>query len=204
MALNPDEYWYYNIYFNQYDKVIEFVLKYDTLYMKQLQKKKFPPYDNMTKNLFVESRKTRVLIYNQINESINLSDEDKDFLILHFDHILSWADGKDSLIETLNSRANTFIKKYPDSKYYKYVNDFIGFSVKTSKWNFSAEFFIGVGSSTDKLKKSFTKILPFGITFDFKYKDFVIRLINTIGCLRTKDSIVTNVAVWKKSSLARF
>jgi hypothetical protein len=203
LPLFPQERLLYYYWIRQYDQVINFIPNYDSLYVSQLKKKKFPPFDDITNKIVDQLRLERNSIYDEISSIDKYGDEDKDFLTLNFDQLLSWGMGKDIAIDGLNERVSNFLKKYPESKHNKYIKDHIGIDFKTSKWNFSGEYFSGFSFYNDKVGKSLYPVIPVGITIDVRYFHFGIRIIDYIGFSKTKDTIYTKKATWRKNASAR-
>ena len=128
---------------------------------------------------------------------------EKDFLLLHLDHLLIEYEKDEISQDSLNSYSDIFLEKYPNSSFYSLVKEHIRFVVKPSDWGFAFEFFTGYGVFTDQLYENFDNNVPFGIAFDVQYKNYVLYLRNYIGFGKTSRDIDFNGSTWNSGDQTR-
>ena len=160
-------------------------------------------FDDMVFCMVDELRTVRTLIYEQISRDARYSAEEKTFLKLNFDQQLTWGKGKDEVVDEQNEHVQSFLLKFPGSKYEHYVKNYTGVEFEEKKFRFSAEYFMGIGAYNGKMGKVLQPVIPLGISFDLKYKHFNLRIIDYIGFSITRDTINNYEQTWRRNAAAR-
>lgn len=197
----PAEKWLLFYWTEQYENVIEGVLKYDYAYVEMIYSKIRPPEDLLLVKLIYILKEQNINIKNQIRIS-GLSQEEKDFLLLNLDYLLMDYDSN-SAQDGINVTANNFLNDYPSSKFNNYIRSYVRNEYIPSNWGLAFEFFSGYGIFTGDLNKNFTNNVPMGIAFDISYKRINLFLRNYIGFSKTTDSIPFKSGVWSNNSQVR-
>lgn len=200
-ALYPSEQWFIKFWTKDYERLISEIRQYDSIYPK-LQKKVQPPEDNLYMMLREKTYNQRKLMIKNIEES-SLPEQDKDFLILHLNACLMNKDTNDLTQYTLNSEADNFILKYPESKMIDFTRKYIRYKLVPSKWGFTFEFFSGYGIFSGSLKNHYINNIPMGVAFDVYYKNLVLYLRDYIGFSKTRHDFTNGNVVWEKKSQVR-
>jgi hypothetical protein len=136
-------------------------------------------------------------------KSAELSDLEKDFLILNLNYYNSLREPEEVNREKLNELANVFLNKYPQSLYENYIRDNVRRVFVLSKWGFGMDFFTGYCVLTKDLSKNFNNPVPIGIAFDISYKRLVLYLRNFIGFSKNKNDITYTNGIWSAGSQVR-
>ena len=200
LAFFPDEFVLYNYWLGNHETLKRWILKLDTNYIEKALKKKLPGgwWKDFDKMMYVLQER-RPMVQQQIDRS-GLSAEDKTFLMLNFDQLLSWSFTKYGKTDSLNWWASAFLKDYPSSLYASYVQHHIGVELKTSKhWSFSAENYAGVSAFSGRLSGIFYPSILFGVKFDFRYNRLLLHLNDCLGFGNNSDSIVNGKKTWQKN-----
>jgi len=201
IALYPVEQWLIKFWTKDYDKLIQSVKQYDSIY-PSLQKKVHPQEDDLYMKLKEKSYKQKLTMVNSINNS-SLTQQDKDFLILHFYSCLLSTNSKDITQDTLNYLSDNFIRKYPGNGLIEFTRKYIRYKLIPSKWGFTFEFFSGYGIFTGNLRTHYSDNIPFGVAFDIYYKRYVLYLRDYIGFSHTNHDFTDKNEVWTKNSQVR-
>jgi hypothetical protein len=138
-------------------------------------------------NLVVyELVKQRLLIIKSEIESSDLNSMNKDFLFLILNDIDSNEINEAQAQNKLNSMADEYLSKYPNSPYDYYIRHYCRYVYKPSDWGLGFEFFTGRGYFTEELSKKYTTNTTIGIAFDIYYNRSVLYLRNYIGFNKTR------------------
>ncbi len=207
----PLEYWYILYWTKQYNELLADFSKADSLnnkragqtgYRNDLMLKIQPPEDLLLKNLYDKS-KDSIFELDSFVDNSSLQQEDKDFLKLRLQYLISAQKPAESSQDSLNMIANQFLKTYPNSHYATFVRKHVRYEFVPSKWGFVFEFFSGYGFLNKELEKNFTNPIPIGIDFDIYYKKVALYLRDYIGLNKTKTDIPYPNGVWEKGSQVR-
>lgn len=201
LAFFPDELVLYNYWLGNYDTLKRFILKLDSNYIEKSLKKKLPRnwWKDFDKMVYVLQER-RPLVQQQIARA-GVSTEDKRFLMLNFDQLLSWSYHKYEKTDSLNGWASTFLKDYPSSTYAAYIKRNVGVELKTSKhWSFSSECYAGVSAFSGRLSGIFYPTVLSGIKFDFRYNRLLLQLNDCLGLGNNSDSVVSGEKKWQKNT----
>lgn len=191
-----------NYYFKEYADVKVEVITYE---LKQLagSQKIYPKKDYLVVKLLEKSKQNRARVIKDIYAS-ELSDLDKQFLILNFDYLIS-GDENDSINQDyLNEKSNIYLTNYPNSQYEEFVRKYIKYQLVPSKWGFGFEFFLGYGAFTQEIADNFSNQGAFGITFDVAYKKttFYFRGYLGVGRLNKPIASPNRDLIWEEGSRA--
>jgi len=190
---------YYSL--RDYRNILQSMLQYDSSYFVGFNKKIRPAPDDLYKKLVEQSRE-KLTVLNLDIELSDLSNDEKDFLKLNLKNSL-WSKYDNFILQdTLNSNADTFLKKYPQSRYYKIVRKDIRYVIKPSG-GFGVEFFSGYGFFTGQLANQFNNNVPLGVAFDIYFKKIGFCLRDYIGFSSTLRSIQFTNVIWVKGDQVR-
>ena len=186
----------------QYDKVINDVIHFDSVFVAHMVRKIRPLQDLFLVKLKEKIREQKMEIISQI-ETSKFNETDKEFLKLNFESLLTDDQDQDITQDYLNKSADQFLLYHAKSKYEGYIRKFIRYEIKPSEWGLGFEFFSGYGVFTGNLQKNFKNNVPIGVAFDILYKNFALYLRDYIGFSRTNDSIAFPSGTWEKNAQVR-
>ena len=111
-------------------------------------------------------------IRNNINNS-NLTDEEKDFLLLFYDYFFTINDLRNFEQEQkMLADARLFNAKYPASKYLNFVNRYINIEYQTRDWGVAGYFTLGTNLFTNNLQNYFHNPLVMYLCLELNDKRF--------------------------------
>ena len=202
LALYPSEYWLLLYWTTDYEELLHSITNFDNEDWEKMSRQIPPTYDR----LFAKLRESTLNSVDQVKNRLiaaDLEPEDQDFLLLYLEYLLT--NNEDVLQEqkTINSLADEFLARYPNSAYETYVRENIRYIFVPSKWGFAFEFFSGYGLFTESLSEDFENNVPMGVAFDIEYKKFTLFLRNYIGFSFTKKELPYDTKVWKEDSQVR-
>lgn len=187
----------------EYEELITFMKKINSTNSSDYQHQIKPLNDLLFDKLIEKSMESKFTIENSVHNSIQ-SNEDKDFIILLFNYILSLKTEKVITQDKLNIMADAFLIKYPSSNFVDFTRTQIRYKFVASKWGLTLDFFSGFCSLTKDLSNKFTNPIPFGVAFDIKYEDIVIYLRDFIAITKTKKDIQIKNTTWNKNKNSLF
>ena len=161
-------------------------------------RQKIKPAEDLLLEKLIEKTRNSIDALEANIQSSDLMPVDKDFLSLHLKFAATAGHVNQSDTDSINVLANNFLGSYPDSKYEKFVRQYIRYELTYSKWAFTFEFFGGYSVFTGDLNNTFNNPIPIGIAFDVYYKRWVLYLRNYIGFSKTKVDIPYKYGVWNK------
>ncbi len=201
LALFAVEEWMIQYQTGQFRGVIVRALQFDSLYHAQ-RDQVFPQPDDLYKKLSERTTSQYPRIVNSIKNAA-LTDEERDFTILHFSALLKHQEVKEVTQDTLNRLADHFLFAYPASPLAHYVRVYIRQRYAPADWGFAFEFFSGYGFLTGHLHEHYTNTVPIGVDFDISYKNLVLYLRDFIGFSYTQHEFNTKSAKWPKHAQVR-
>lgn len=169
----------------------------------------YPPRDQ----LFYKAKEIVTKKYRIVEEQIQaseLSDEDKDFLVLTLKTLLIHEAGYpiDSQYyfsqDEINSEANFFLSAYPNSIYSSEVKKIIRNEYKEGKWGGSWDFYSGYGIVTSTLSDTYKNPIPLGFSLDLSYANFILRGYVTAGFSSLKKDMDYSIGTWEKGETMSF
>ncbi|WP_324721514.1 hypothetical protein [Salinimicrobium sp. HB62] len=202
LAIYPGENWLLLYWTGEYEELLNAVISFDENAMNKLILQIKPEHDMFYAKVQQKTFLNKPVLKWEIERS-KLSDVDKDFLVLYLEYLLSNPEDSNNEQERINSLADNFIAKHPNSDYIDYVKENIRFRFVASNWGLAFEFFSGYGFLTGNLSNSFKDNIPMGVAFDVEYKKWTLYLRNYIGFSSNKEERPFNGGVWEKDSQVR-
>lgn len=199
VVLYPSEEWMLLYWTEEYYGLMDSVLEFSDEDYSELQRKILPLQDNLYLKLMEKSMDSIEILESRIIES-SLEEEEKDFLILHLNYMVSGALLNVISQEDINEMAEIYLDKYSAGKYQEYVRNNIRYRFKSSDWGFGVEFFSGFGMFTGELGDQYNNHAPLGVAFDLEYKNFTLFLRNYIGFSKTLKDREYDQGVWEKGA----
>lgn len=185
----------------EYDELQYSMQQTDDKEIDKMRLKIKPAADDLESGVLALVRKNRLNIENDLRKQV-ANAENRDFLILNLRYMIAGRDYPDITRENLNADADTFLLKYPDSKYAGYTRQYIRYKMVKSNWGYGFEFFSGYGIGTGNLYNNFHGHVPLGVAFDVLYKNWTLYLRDYIGIGSTYADIAVNGVVWPKATKA--
>jgi len=185
----------------EYDELQYSMQQTDEKAIEKMKLKIKPAADDLELTVLALVRKSRLNIENDLRKQV-VNAENRDFLILNMRYMVGGKEYPDITRESLNANADTFLLKYPETKYSGYVRQYIRYKMVPSKWGYGFEFFSGYGLGTGNLYNNFHGHVPLGVAFDVLYKNWTLYLRDYIGIGSTYSDIAVNGTVWPKSTKA--
>ncbi len=179
-ALYPAEQWLIQYWVQDYQDLCKRLEAYDKTQASNYSDKTRPEPDSLYYKLIEKSRASSDHLIAQINQS-DLNSEDKSFLVLSFKNIIADLYSNPYLQDSLNTEADVFIEKHPESRYKNYTKQYVRLKYQPSIWGFAFEFFSGYGIFTDQLSEYYNNPVPIGLAFDICYNKVELYLRNYIG-----------------------
>ena len=202
ISVYPGEEWLISYLLLDYEKVLNGIKTYNLGFENTLYTKVHPDEDFIFQKLKEQISSQLLLIKNQIRTS-EFNSEQKEFLELNLDYLLTEVNYLNDNQTELNGLANNFLSRYPKSEYENYIREYVRYEMKVSKWGLGFEFFSGYGSFTNDLADKFKDNIPIGVAFDISYQNIVLYLRDYIGFSRTVDSISFGSGTWRKNAQVR-
>ncbi|QCR21429.1 hypothetical protein [Pontibacter sp. SGAir0037] len=202
VAFYPLEKWLLYYWTEQYPLVLQDMLMADSILVSVSRTRIRPRQDVLAEKLlsYLMGKQAEAKLKIQLSD---LTDAEKNVLILNLDYLLSDTEQTPDVQEDLNRQAEQYLAAFPDSKYNPYVKSYIRFAFKPSTWGFAFEFFSGYGSFTENLETNFNNSIPMGIAFDIFYNRWGLYLRNYIGFSKTKNALPFPDAIWSDGAQAR-
>ncbi len=195
------EQWYLDYWTKNFNHLIQTSMRYDSI-SSSVQNKIRPSEDYLYFKLQQKLYLQKQTIVNSIKES-DLTQSDKDFLVMHLFNCLITKDTKDITQDTLNILADDYIKKYPNNEHIGIIRKYICYKLIPSDWGYAMEFFSGYGVFSGNLKNHYSNNVPMGIAFDIYYKNLVLYLRDYIGFSSTKHDFTAYGEQWPENSQVR-
>lgn len=201
-TLYPIEFWLLSYWLQDFNAILSSVRerKTDSLYNKRDVVKIPPQRDYLTIKLLERSGEEKDQIIKRTKEA-DLSNEEKDFLLLHLDYLLNNT-GQDSVQEKLNQMADDFLTRYPESDYASFAKTYIRIRYTVSDDGYALSFFSGKFLFTGNLTDHYRQPTLFGLSFDGIRNRWVYQLNITLGFCKTKKDMPARDEVWPQGSKA--
>ena len=201
-AFYPAENWLLMYWTEEYDELLTSVINFGEQEIQEFETKIKPDPQMFFQKVRLESINSLPQLKYRLHLS-DLSEEQKDFLLIYLNYLLSDSDFPPNGQEELNSMADEFLEKHPDSDYENFIRENIRFKYAPSKWGLAFEFFGGYGAFTGGLTNHYKNNFAVGNAFDVEYEKLTLYLRNYIGFSFTKNERVLNGGVWKKGAQVR-
>ncbi len=198
LVFYPSEYYLILYWTQEYKELLRQINSQDSTY-RSIRKKIKPQYDLLLVKLSSKTSYSK----NQLSSNIiaaDLSEVEKDFLLLHLEYTIALSEGITMKRDSLNKMADGFLSKHPKSKYDEYVRKNIRYQFAPSPWGIGLEFFSGYGFFTGSLSENFSSSIPFGVAFDIQYKKWILYLRDFFSRGRTRNDIPFSNGIWKMHS----
>jgi opacity protein-like surface antigen len=200
----PIEYIYILYWTEEHNALIDFIKQVDYQAPISYSVRTLAQTDNLFQTLLQKTLENKDVVQMFIRDS-QISDMDKEFLLLQLDDILRLSTSNKGLdtnsdeTKHINDMSDAFLEKYPDSPYETIIRETIRFKFEPSPWAFYWDIF-GLGPTfvTGNLSKSFDTGIGLGMAFDLRYKKFVSILGFDISIHEHKNDMNINGATWYK------
>ena len=196
------ELWYLLYWTQEYEELADSIADYDAKNYSS-DNTISPIMDELFNELELVLWLERKKIQQQIADA-DLDEETRVILMLQFQRmILNRPEQRGFEQDSINSMANAFMEKYPESRYFNYARNNLKYELVPKKWGFAVEFFSGYGILTQDLADNYTNIIPVGVAFDICYKRFELYLRDYIGFNKAGKDIQYSSGTWEKGSASR-
>ncbi|TBW27580.1 hypothetical protein [Gramella sp. KN1008] len=199
VALYPSEEWMILYWTGEYYALMDMVLEFSEEDFAEFQRKITPEKDQLYFKLVERSMAEIEELESKIIAS-SLEQEQKDFLILHLNYMVSGEPLNTVPQEDINEMADLYLDKYSSGKFHDYVRNNIRFRFKSSNWGFGFEFFSGYGIFNGEISDQYNNHAPMGVALDVEYKNFTLFLRNYIGFSKTLRDREFDQGTWEKGA----
>lgn len=198
-AFYPAEYWLILYWTNEYTELAYDIQHFDSAVLASFNTRISPPRDKLLMKLNERSFEYEFLLKGQIKDA-DLDEETKQMLLMNLDNILL-ENRKDMYAQdSLNSRADEFLKRYSPGIYDDFTKKYIRYKMVPKNWGMTFEFFSGLGIFNGNLGKTYTNNIPIGVAFDICYKNFELYHRDYIGFNKTRVDLYYSTGTWEKDS----
>lgn len=198
-ALYPIELWLSYYVTNQWSNIMTSVAAYDSTYARELTKKTQPLKDELYQSIKKSGLVNKQNIIQAI-ESSSLSQEEKEFVLLHFSSCLQGIGDSEITQDSLNTLANVFLSKWPDNKWQWYIKTYIRSEYVAGKWGIDFDIFTGFGEISIDKQQKFDNLIPMGFGFSVFYRRAFLQFRNYLGRTRVKEAIPMQTTTWERAS----
>ncbi len=203
----PIEYIYILYWTEEYDELIDFIKQVDFTLPVSNSVRILAATDNMFTTLLQQTVENKDMLLLFIKES-NISDMDKEFLMLQLEDIIRAGLGNSIDFESeqtayINDLSDQFLDKYPDSPYETIIRETIRYKFEPSPWAFYWDM-IGLGAvvPTGNLSDYFSTGVGVEMALDLRYKKLVGIFGFGFSGHTLDDDIKINGVTWANSSSA--
>ncbi len=201
IALFPAEYWLILYWTSDYQDLADNLTLFDSFQVKSLSKRIVPPDDQLWEKLKAKTIESSAKLEKQIRAA-KLNNETSEFLLLNLENLTMDPASNTFAQDTINSHAEEFISKYPESNYNNFTKANIRYKLVPKNWGMAFEFFSGYSIYTNRgtLHDNYTNNVPIGVAFDIAYKNFVLYLRDYIGFNKSKTDVDYSLGTFEKDS----
>lgn len=203
----PIEYIYILYWTEEYDELIDFIKQVDFTLPVSNSVRILAATDNMFTTLLQQTLENKDMLLLFIKES-NISDMDKEFLVLQLEDIIRAGLGNSIDFESeqtayINDLSDQFLDKYPDSPYETIIRETIRYKFEPSPWAFYWDM-IGLGAvvPTGNLSDYFSTGVGLEMALDLRYKKLVGIFGFGFSGHTLDNDIKINGVTWANSSSA--
>ncbi len=203
----PIEYIYILYWTEEYDELIDFIKQVDFTLPVSNSVRILAATDNMFTTLLQQTVENKDMLLLFIKES-NISDMDKEFLMLQLEDIIRAGLGNSIDFESeqtayINDLSDQFLDKYPDSPYETIIRETIRYKFEPSPWAFYWDM-IGLGAvvPTGNLSDYFSTGVGVEMALDLRYKKLVGIFGFGFSGHTLDDDIKINGVTWANISSA--
>jgi len=178
----------------------------DNQYRKILKKEKYELLDyygndSLLNNILKKTRKLYRWHRQKIRNSNELSNKEKEFLIIYLRSIYSYENLDNIPIEYIKKESETYLKKYPKGKYSTFINNSITPSYKKSLIGFGGGFYTGYTILHGDIHKYFGNGIPVGASINVAYKKFTFITDFSGSTSIIKQNFELNDEGWSKNMI---
>lgn len=198
-AFYPAEYWFILYWTKDYSELAKSIQSFDSAKVASYNTRIRPLYDMLYDKLKEKSFNNET----QIKEQLQISDldyETKQILSLNFDWLLLENRKNIYAQDSLNERADNFLKANTQSRFEDFTKKYIKYKLVPKNWGMTFEFFSGYSIYTGNLSDNYTNNVPVGVAFDICYKNYELYLRDYIGFNKTKKDFNYSLGTWEKGS----
>ncbi len=199
LVLYPGEEWLLNYWTGEYYALLSSLLEFNEEKYAEYSRKILPLQDQLFLKLSERSLDNIEKLEADITGS-TLEQEQKDFLVLHLNYMVSGAPLNVISQDDINKMADLYLENHPKGDLHDYVKNNIRFKLKASDWGFGFEFFTGFGMFTGSLSDQYNNHGNLGVAFDLEYKKFTLFLRNYIGFSKTLKDREFQQGIWEEGS----
>lgn len=198
-AFYPAEYWFVLYWTKDYSELAKSIQSFDSAKVASYNTRIRPLNDMLYDKLKEKSFNNET----QIKEQLQISDldyETKQILSLNFDWLLLENRKNIYAQDSLNERADNFLKTNTQSRFEGFTKKYIKYKLVPKNWGMTFEFFSGYSIYTGNLSENYTNNVPVGVAFDICYKNYELYLRDYIGFNKTKKDFNYSLGTWEKGS----
>lgn len=199
IALYPGEIFMIRYWTGEYEQLVSSIIDLDQEELARYSRKISPPRDMMYVKLIERSWENLEMLENNILDS-SLDTQQKDFLLLYLNYMVSGEPLMKMDQEEVNEMANLFMETYPESPYEEYLRNNIRYQYVPNDWGLGVEFFTGYGLLTGDLSGQYSNTVIVGFDFDLEYKKFTLYLRGYIGIGKLKRDREFSTGIWEKGA----
>ena len=192
------EYWLILYWTNEYEELSKSIKEFNSDVLESYKTQIRPPHDMLSTKLKLKSSENASSLIDMMQDA-NIDTETKEILVLNFETII-----KNDLYQyqdTLNTKADEFLKTYQNTEYKKFVKEFIKYTLVERQGGAAVDICSGYGIFTKKLKDNYTNnIIPIGLGLDVCYQRLELYLRAYIGISTTKKDFEYSTGIFKKGS----
>lgn len=199
LALYPIEEWLIAYQTQQWDKLKQSIALYNESYLQMLSQKKLPLKDELYNLVQSQALSNQQAVEDNISIS-SQTDEDKQFLRMHYASCLQAIGSPQIQQESLNAQANEFMNQYTESQWNWYTRNYIRHEYSSSNWGIDFDLFAGIEPFKVSNKQQFEMAIPLGFGFGLYYGRVALQLRNYIGMSKVRENIQTVSTEWQRGS----
>jgi hypothetical protein len=157
----------------------------------------YPQFDQLYDRVLMETRQNEENLIAQI-KSAGLDAEIEEFILLNLKYFTFNSEEDYTYQEMLNSKADSFLVKYPESNYKYFIRNNIRYKIKPNPWFFEMGVFTGYGILSKDLEKRYTNPILFGVTVGAGYKRLSLVFRAVLGGHKTKQDLFYSTDTYAK------
>lgn len=202
----PNEYIFILYWTNEYSELLDFIMHVNYLHPMANSVMDIAAEDELFYTLKDKSVANKHILIDNI-ESGNISEMDKDFLVLHLEDMLrSDLDSRDIHIdaphtEYVNNLADDFLEKYPDSPYEFTIRESIRYKFEPAPFTYHLDF-LGFGAVVPggNLGGNINGGVAMEMALDLRFKRFVTIIGGGLSAHSVKYNVSYNGGRWYEGS----
>lgn len=200
-ALYPAEHWMIRYWTEEYDQLVSSIVALDEDKLARYNRRISPPRDMLYVKLIERSWDNLETLEDKIVNS-DLATQEKDFLLLHLNYMVSGEPLMKLEQEEVNKMADLYIQTHPGSPYENYIRNNIRYHFVPSDWAVGMDIFSGYGILTGELSEQYSNPVFLGIGFDVEYQKLTMFLRGYVGIGTLKKDRDFSMGIWEKGASA--